>query len=394
MKRGLVIAFAVLWALVALAGIGVLVNYLNGGALGMFHVDFGMGTTVRQVKEESISAQGVKRLQVDVTYDSIELIESDRDDFHVTQYGREDIPEEAVFTAVREGDTLTISTRRYTSIRVGIFIGFNGEEKLTVEVPRGWTGSAGLVTTSGSSRLLSEFSLEDVTIEASSGSIKIERPVKAASLRMKTSSGSVKVESNADVAGAFESKSSSGSQKVIGALTAGSVRMETTSGGIRLEGPVECGGDMHLTATSGGIRLEVPVSAKNLTAGSSSGSVRIGEAKVEGRYELTSTSGSVNVAAISGSGRMKSTSGGVDARLSQPVGDVEAVSTSGGVSLVIPRELSFELEADTSSGSIRTDFEILYRSDRRNSAVATVGENPTSRLRLQATSGNVKVRYS
>lgn len=433
MKRGIVIALVVVWAIVALAAVWFIIANWNGGSFNLVNFEFGMSGVTKLLKEESVTADGVATLEISTSYDGIELVATDSAEFRVIQYGSEDASEDALFKAVRSGDKLTVSTKHNNRIRIGIFFSVTGEEKLVIEVPSSWKGSVSLETSSGSVKVLDEFSFEDVKagstsgsvrlsrhisaaslkLESSSGSIRLEdgadvrgsfetastsgsikfsRRVSAASMKLKSSSGSIRLEDGADVSGNFESGSTSGSQTIDGPLkTGGGIRVESSSGSVHVNGDISCAGDLYVKTTSGSLTMQSAITAKTLEAGSSSGGIRLGNVAVSESFNIGCTSGSIHINGISGQGRIKSSSGGITAELMNPVGDVSASSTSGSVHLTVPRDLSFSFEADTSSGSIRTDFEVLYRSDRKNSAVATVGNNPTALIRAEASSGSVRV---
>ncbi len=392
MKRGVLVTMVVIWALVAIAAIVFIVAYWNGGNLGLFDIEIGAGFDVSLLKQESSPADGVGSLEVLTTYDGIELVAGGGNEFRVTQYGRDNAPEEELFRIERSGDKLTISTKRNNRIRVGVFFFGGAEEKLVIEAPRDWSGNVSLEASSGSVRLNDEFRLENVSMSTTSGSIRLAKSVSAASMRIKSSSGSVKLENGASVSGDFESGSTSGTQTVDGLLAAGgNVRMDSSSGSIRVRNGISSGGGIYVGATSGSVTVDSELTANTLEAESSSGTIRLGRSNVSDSFDISCTSGSVHVEGISGRGRLKSSSGSVTAVLMQPVGNVDISSTSGSVRLTVPRDLSFDFEADTTSGSIKTDFEVLYRSNRKNSAVGKVGNNPTALIRAEASSGSIRV---
>ncbi|MDP4133480.1 MAG: DUF4097 family beta strand repeat-containing protein [Bacillota bacterium] len=385
MRKIKVTIFVLIWALLIMVGIGYIIVSLNGdGHLGKF--SFGVSNTI-MLKEENYSIQGVKNLDVSVSHDAIELMATDGKDFHVTQYGSEKAPDDALYNLRRDGDRLVVSVNNHTNIHIGLNF---SKEKLVIEVPREWIGSVKMETSSGSIKILDEFLLENLYANTSSGSIKIEKQLNVTNLKMSSSSGSIKIEDNITAMEGFESKSRSGSQSVGGVLTAKNALFQTSSGGIYIQNKINCDGKLSLSSSSGSITIEGENNADSFNVKSSSGGIRLGKMQVK-TFDIGCTSGSIRVDEISGGGSLETTSGGITANLLNPVGNVTAISTSGNVNLTVPSEMSFQFEADTTSGNIKTNFEIMYRSNRGNSAIATVGSNPTVKIKAEATSGNIKV---
>ena len=365
MKQTKIVIFVLVWALALLVAICFIFSNYKGVFMNEIYFGIHIGTILQ--KEENISSGGIKKIEVDANYNSIELIASDRDDFYVTQYGRKNTPDKALFKSNKSDDKLTISTNTHFIINIGLNL---CEEKLKIEVPKDWAGSVNLSTTSGNIDVLDEFTLEDFNLHASSGNIKIAKKICLNNLILKTSSGQIKIEGEINATGDIFAKSSSGSQ-IYGNIIARDISFEASSGKIA---------NTETTALTLGIK-------------SSSGSLVLGKINAE-TYNIGCKSGDIKIDGISGKGILQTSSGNISVLLMQPVGHLQAKSNSGNVKIKLPYELMFNFEGLTSCGNIKADFEVLFRSSKRNSSTAKIGLDPQININVKTSSGNIHVnRY-
>jgi DUF4097 and DUF4098 domain-containing protein YvlB len=153
---------------------------------------------------------------------------------------------------------------------------------------------------------------------------------------------------------AVELHSVSGAVKVT--RVRGAIRMETVSGGVTAtETP-----NVELAKTvSGDVSLSGISTDGNLSAGTVSGTISAKGLKAR-RLELSSVSGDMNLSDVSASSvQAKSVSGGFEyAGAIAKGGEYDVNVHSGTIRFVLSNPAGFYLNADSFSGSIRTDFPV------------------------------------
>jgi len=186
-----------------------------------------------------------------------------------------------------------------------------------------------------------------------------------ASLRVKNVSGDIDVQG---IGGDLDIDEVSGGVKITAA--ARSVECKTVSGGIVLRG---AGGEVNLKAVSGGIRAE----------------------DVTGSIEAETVSGGVTLRNVreASSVRAKTISGGIDCETDiLPNGRYNFDALSGGITLILPATASFEIDAETFSGHIQTDFAVVVSGRLSPKELhGTVGTGGAT-LRVKSFSGRVEIR--
>ncbi|MHB8054485.1 MAG: DUF4097 family beta strand repeat-containing protein [Candidatus Aminicenantales bacterium] len=185
-----------------------------------------------------------------------------------------------------------------------------------------------------------------------------------ASLRVKNVSGDIEI---LNVGGDLDVDEVSGGVKITGAGR--SVECKTVSGGIVLNGAT---GEVNLRAVSGGI-----------TAGD-----------VKGSIEAETVSGSVKLRNVreAASVRAKTISGGIECETEiLPSGRYNFDALSGGIRLTLPASATFEIDAETFSGHIETDFPVtLLGKISPKQLHGTVGTGGAT-LRVKSFSGTITI---
>jgi DUF4097 and DUF4098 domain-containing protein YvlB len=186
-----------------------------------------------------------------------------------------------------------------------------------------------------------------------------------ASIKVRNVSGSVEA---ADIGGMFEGDNTSG--KVTLARIGGGVDCRVISGGIEVS---DVKGDVDLTTVSGGITAS----------------------RIKGSIDAETTSGSIALTEIAEpkTVRVKVLSGKIiyDGQIA-PGGKYSFESLSGSVGLTIPAAAGFELEAETFSGSINTDFAVTMQGKIDRKEIRGVVNNGGAALRIKAFSGSIDIR--
>ena len=143
----------------------------------------------------------------------------------------------------------------------------------------------------------------------------------------------------------------------------GEVEVEAMGGPVRVK---SVSGDVTLTKAAAGAEcasVSGDVKASDIKGGIDAGSVSgdVTVRRVEGSIEASSVSGSVDLRDVSGAEtvKAKTVSGDVTFEsLTAPKGRYVLESHSGDVTINLPADSSFELEVETFSGDIDTDFDI------------------------------------
>lgn len=146
--------------------------------------------------------------------------------------------------------------------------------------------------------------------------------------------------------------------------------------------------EMTIQAGSGNIGLERIGGNALVQAGSGNVKVREGE----GSFQIKTGSGNITAEQLSGEGSVQAGSGNIKVEASKVTGNINAKTGSGNIHLILPEELSFQMEIQTGSGSIYTSFDdALSYNKKGNQAKGTIGGNPSCLISLEANSGNVHI---
>lgn len=186
-----------------------------------------------------------------------------------------------------------------------------------------------------------------------------------------------------------------------------SITVETTSGNIELKG---ARGQIRAISTSGNIY--VGQSQGNIVLQSTSGKIEV-EALI-GDVEVKTTSNNITLDRIEGIVKADSTSGRIkilDSRggassirttsadiwvefkeLEETLARMEFHSTSGDILLMLPEDIGATIEADTTSGRIRTEFPVLVEGTMaRGELRGTIGDGGI-RIKMHSTSGDISLQ--
>ncbi|MBN1940121.1 MAG: DUF4097 family beta strand repeat protein [Candidatus Aminicenantes bacterium] len=186
-----------------------------------------------------------------------------------------------------------------------------------------------------------------------------------AALRVNNVSGNIDVE---NIGGPLSIDEVSGDVKIEGA--AGTVDCKTVSGGVTLSGGT---GDVNLKAVSG----------------------RIVASGVKGSIEAETVSGGIVLRDVrdARSVRAKTISGGIECETDIVSGGRYSFDAlSGGVELVLPASASFNLEAETFNGTIKTDFAVTVSGRVSPRELRGVVGSGGAVLRVKSFSGTIEIR--
>lgn len=361
MKKGFIISAIGLWTVVVIAIIFFAIN-ISQGRVSQMTI-----SSESLLKNEEVSLGNTENITIETTRQSIHILKTDGDKIKVSQYGSLDINDEELFQVSTSSDGIHIYIKKDIQLRVFNFFGVY-DERLVVEIPEYFIGNLDLAASSGSIKVLDEFTLKDASFLTTSGSTRIPNNITADNLSISSSSGSIKLG---------------------GYVTANDLSAKATSGSIRSSMDIKVDGNINLNTSSGSIHVDKDITAKEIYVGTSSGGIRLENVNVE-EYDLESSSGSIKVNSISGGGSAKASSGGIHLALANPNGDIYINTTSGSIKVALESSLQFNLTAQTASGGIRTNF-ATQKNERGNQAIANIGDNPTVSITAKASSGGIRI---
>lgn len=145
------------------------------------------------------------------------------------------------------------------------------------------------------------------------------------------------------------------------------LEVDNTNGGIKLTGTR---GRATLSTTNGGLELD----------------------GTAGQIRLDTTNGGISVANAAGTVQAETTNGGIDVQLSQvPDGaDLSFVSTNGGITVKLPKDIRVSLDAQTSNGRVKSDFDVEGGTPGKRSLAGDINGGG-GKLKAHTTNGNVEL---
>ncbi len=184
----------------------------------------------------------------------------------------------------------------------------------------------------------------------------------------------------------FEIMTSSGSIKSDESFKFSDFKATSKSGSIKLKDI--CANNINAQASSGSIVMEN--ANGNRIFKTSSGSIKVLNGC--GDSIFSSSSGSITVNNMVGKLEASASSGSVKATINELNNDIDISVSSGSANITLPPSSSFKLNAQTSSGSIKTYFDNqLFYNKKGNQASGVVGDNPTISINVKTSSGSVKI---
>jgi DUF4097 and DUF4098 domain-containing protein YvlB len=189
----------------------------------------------------------------------------------------------------------------------------------------------------------------------------------------------------------------------------GNYELRLASGRLTADTPLTSDGQVTLHVTSGTMDLLRTVTATKIGATMTSGTLRTatlaGDVTVSvasgnlgitelrgGTHRVRITSGTADIQSAVGGGDFDATSGTLKLGISDINRDISVNVTSGTARVTLPLHLSFNLDADTTSGNISiTSADESYNLRNRSSVVRPIGENPQHTILVRVMSGNIRI---
>jgi DUF4097 and DUF4098 domain-containing protein YvlB len=273
------------------------------------------------VNHVTIPMESIDNISITYNEDKVEVVPSNNDSIHVYEYMN--IRDSRLFAKWQVVDnTLSIKSGQRPLFSIGV----NGlSVKTVICVPRTYHNN--------------------MKVEITSGSIKIEELANLQLLETKATSGSQKVINlNVDQMKMSGTSGSISLKEVI----SNSFKGESTSGTIQVKsGKID---KIKASSTSGSIKIDETTILKSLDLEATSGTIKIVDSNTN-EMKLRTTSGSIKGIVSNVNGIFKSKSGSIKLVTPKLDGAVDLSTTSGSISLQLKEEQSFSFKLRFASGS-------------------------------------------
>ena len=176
------------------------------------------------------SATDISQINIDETANSVRFVSADTDKITIDYY---DNPDRSLYEISEDNGELTFERNSVSAFKL-INIDFT-ERHITITVPSGYAGGIDVDMTSGSFKA-DDIQASQISLENTSGSIKLNNVSVAGPLDIENTSGSIKFE-NLKAGGDISIENTSGSIKgtINGKKSDYTVTSETTMGSSNLE---------------------------------------------------------------------------------------------------------------------------------------------------------------
>lgn len=335
-----------------------IVRFSPEGSDMMVTFGFAGNAKLRRTTELDIGTN--TELKITAHSENVYFYESDSSQLVIKEYYRSDSNKMLADISQTENKVIFEGNR----VNHIILFGFvSDSEKIEVYLPENYVVKLDTEVSSG--RILSDLAYtgNSVSLAANSGGISWDR-ITAEKISLKVSSGGIDM---AELDGEITAKANSGN------ITLGKVQ-----------------GPLDVRVTSG--KIVVDEVSGDLTTEANSGNISV--SRSEGFIRAHATSGKITLQEVKGGVDVSASSGNVNLELVEIKDNVDVRVKSGSINIEIPDDSEFTFQADTNSGSIRTDFDDSLSFDRKgDSAEGTVGSNPQYKITAKASSGSIRVNY-
>lgn len=142
----------------------------------------------------------------------------------------------------------------------------------------------------------------------------------------------------------------------------------------------------QITSTNGPLRVEDISGEVRLRT--SNGSIHLGN--VRGRLWVDTSNGRIEGTNLDGDTVLRTTNGSI--HLDRVRGAMEARTTNGSITLSLPADIKATVDAETTHGTVSSDFdELVHRSRSRRHLEGAIG-NGGPLIRLLTTNGSIRLR--
>jgi hypothetical protein len=200
-------------------------------------------------------------------------------------------------------------------------------------------------------------------------------------VNLKSSGGSISVK---DLEGEARTETSGGSLK-FGQIK-GSVHGHTSGGSINVNGATQ---DVEIE-TSGG-SISVGDTGGNVMAKTSGGSIHVGD--VKGAVTAETSGGGIEVNGASGAVNAHTSGGPIRAAITQqPSGPCTFETSGGGIEVKMASNVAIDLDAQTSGGSVSTDFPVTVQGELKKNHLHSKVNGGGPKVTLGTSGGSIHVK--
>ena len=273
----------IIWAFIALFLIAYFFKLISGENLG-FNIPIitgSLGGDYEVICEKTDNIQGINSIEVSLTSDEVNVINTSDENIKVVQYSRRELDEDKYVNLVRDGDKLKISVPRQGII----YFGFGESvQKFNIYIPEKYNNKLSISHTSGKCNV-DNLTLSELKLKMTSGKI-VANNIKADDLYSKLTSGQIEIQGefkNMDV------EISSG-KIVANNIKVDNLKSKVTSGKIEVQGEFK---DIEVGVSSGKAEIESVNLPENLSVEVTSGKCELSLPENEGfnlKYKRTSGS--------------------------------------------------------------------------------------------------------
>jgi lia operon protein LiaG len=176
------------------------------------------------------------------------------------------------------------------------------------------------------------------------------------------------------------------SAPVTSSVTRGELHINVGSGAVQVR---QARGDLSVDTGAGAVAVS-DIRGESISIETGSGDVTASDLRTS-QLSIETGSGEIQVASLTAPQvSLETGSGSVTADLSGDLWNVSVETGSGDVTLKVPPTLAAEVDIETSSGNIETDFEVAVTRHARDHLTGRIGEGG-GKLAIETGSGGIKL---
>ncbi len=182
------------------------------------------------------------------------------------------------------------------------------------------------------------------------------------SLRMETSGGNITVN---NVNGKLNGGTSGGD--IILTNIAGAIDLETSGGNIQTE---KIQGQLHMETSGGDIRIT----------------------EVKGDVDVNTSGGNISLKTVAGKVRAETSGGNISVNVTETNKGVYAETSGGNIEIVMPKNISANIDAATSGGEVSCDFPVTMQGKLDESRIRGTINGGGNQIHAHTSGGNIRIR--
>lgn len=298
---------------------------------GNFSSDISVSQDMKVVQEHKMSAKDITKINIDLSSEDINIIESKDQDIYIIEKSNLDLKENELCKIQQDNHQLNI-TKPKAQISSN-FLTLRRKIQLDIYLPANYEGDILLKAGSGDLTVSSKLDLQGNLLEVyfMSGDIKIENEVRAGKVTFDVQSGDLDVLKEIDAQ------------------------------------------EISMISQSGDITLEKIVTES---------------------YTVRASSGNISIMSLKGKGKIEASSGNVNLNIEDVTGDVQCETMSGNIDLGINPDINCNLYAHCLSGDIDSDIPVQYSGKNKKEATAKIGATSNYKIDVNAMSGDIQLFYN